>query len=131
MLGVVEVVDGRFESAFSKHGLDLDRLLRTKRQAGKVSAYPGAGGRSSTMELINESGAQILVEATPTNIKDGEPGLSHVRTALNVGMHVVTSNKGVPLFGLRRLRDLASGNGVELRYSAAVAGALPIMTTGY
>jgi len=131
VIGVVEVVNGRFESALSKDGLDLDRLLRTKRQAGKVSAYPGAGGNSSTLELIRESGAQIVLEATPTNIKDGEPGLSHIRSALDAGIHVVTSNKGPLLFGLRELRNLARAKGVEFRYSAAVAGALPVITMGY
>ena len=35
-----------------------------------------------------------LVEMTPTNIKDAQPGLAHIKAALRQGRDVVTSNKG-------------------------------------
>ena len=46
------------------------------------------------LELVRRAKADILVEASPTNIVDGEPGLSHIRTALERRMHVVSANKG-------------------------------------
>ena len=131
IVGAVEGREGKFHSAFSKNGLDLEMLLETKRKAGRISGYPNAGGDASPFDLIRESEAQILLEATPTNLANGEPGLAYIRAALNAGMHVVTSNKGPLIFGLRELRTTARAKGLDMRYSAAVAGALPIMPTLY
>src|ERR671933_317017 len=38
--------------------------------------------------------ADLLLEASPTSVRTGEPGLVHIRAALSGGMHVVTANKG-------------------------------------
>jgi homoserine dehydrogenase len=131
VLGVVEIgPDGSFHSAFSEHGLDLMKLLETRRKTGTISAYSGAGGHYSSLELIERSGAQLMLEMTPTNLKEGEPGLSHIGAALARGMSVVTSNKGPLLFGFKDLKRLAEDNNVGFGYSAAVAGALPIIPTG-
>jgi hypothetical protein len=37
-----------------------------------LSWYPGARGNASPFELIKESGAQMLLEATPTNMQNGQ-----------------------------------------------------------
>ena len=131
IVGAVEGREGKFHSAFSKNGLDLELLLETKRKAGRISRYPTAGGNASPLDLIREAEAQILLEATPTNLTNGEPGLAYIRAALNAGMHVVTSNKGPLIFGLQELRTTARSKSLDMRYSAAVAGALPIMPTLY
>ena len=132
VLGVVETgSDGIFHSAFSENGIDLMKLLETRRKTGTISAYAGGGGHHSSLEVIERSGAQLMLEATPTSLKDGEPGLSHIRAALAQGMSVVTSNKGPLLFGLNELRRLAEDNHAGFRYSASVAGALPIIPTEY
>jgi homoserine dehydrogenase len=130
VVGAVEGGKDEFFSAFLESGLDLDLLIETKRKSGRISFYPQCGGNSSTLELIKMSGARLLFEATPTRLNGGEPGLSHIRTALDLGMHVVTSNKGPIVFAAHELAKLASIKGVKLFYSAAVAGALPIMPTG-
>ncbi|MGA2784594.1 MAG: homoserine dehydrogenase [Candidatus Bathyarchaeia archaeon] len=127
---VVEVVRGEYHSAFSSTGLDLESLLRVKRQEGVVSAYSNGGGHDSTPDLIKKSRAQLLIEATPTNLRNGEPALTYIKTALESRMDVVTSNKGPLVFALNQLRNLAKLNKVEFKYSAAVAGALPIIPTG-
>ena len=62
----------------SEEGLDLERLLRL----GRLSEFGGvyvAGG--SSVELIEKSGADLMIEATPTRIDDGEPGLTFIRQA--------------------------------------------------
>ncbi|PCN50312.1 hypothetical protein B6U99_05115 [Candidatus Geothermarchaeota archaeon ex4572_27] len=104
-------------------GLDLVKLSEARR----VADYPGLveGG---SLELIERSGADILIEATPTNVVDGQPGLSHIERALELGMHVVTSNKGPLVVAFRRLHELASRKGVKLLYEATVAGATPLFS---
>ena len=132
IVGVVEGVrrDGKYHSAFSADGLDLETLLRTKQQKGTVSAYPNAGGNDSTLDLIKKSEVQLMLEATPTNLRNGEPALTYIKTALGLGMHVVSANKGPFVFALKQLKGIAKMNRVELKYSAAVGGALPIIPIG-
>jgi homoserine dehydrogenase len=132
VVGAVETDShGEFHSAFLENGLDLTVLLSNKRSTGTISSYPNAGGHETTRELISRSRACLMLESTPTNLRDGEPGLEHIRAALETGMNVVTSNKGPLIFGLKALRKLAADREVGFRYSAAVAGALPIIPTAY
>src|SRR5574341_2218535 len=71
------------------HGIDLDSAIKRKKQTGTVAL-----GTGNTLELINGIEHDIVVEATPTNIENGEPGLRNMLAAFLCGKHVVTSNKG-------------------------------------
>ncbi|MFQ5710404.1 MAG: homoserine dehydrogenase [Candidatus Geothermarchaeales archaeon] len=131
---ILKSVDGDFKLvgvsdvegyAYNKDGLDLRRLSSMK----KISEYPeGFHKEESSVELIEGCDADVVVEATPTNIVDGEPGLTHIRRALARNMHVVTSNKGPMVLAYRELTDLARRRNLELRYEATVAGAVPVFS---
>lgn len=56
-----------------------------------------------------------------------EPSLQCIRKALSGGTHVITANKAVIAAHGDELRALAEQNGVALRYSAAVGGAVPMI----
>jgi len=110
---------------YNADGLDLGRLSVIT----KITEYRGEklyGG--SAIELLEKGEIDLLVEATPTNVKDGEPGLTHIVKALTRGIHVVTSNKGPLVVAFRRLMELAKAKGVKLKYEATVAGAIPIFS---
>ena len=79
------------------------------------------------LDLVREAEADVLVETTPTDVKTGEPALSHVRAALGRGFHVASANKGPFIRHYRELRDLAARHGVALKLSAAAAAALPTL----
>jgi homoserine dehydrogenase len=72
----------------------------------------------------------MLVECTPSNLETGEPGLSHIRTALENGWDVVTANKGPLVVAFRSLLKLAEENRRSLRFSGATAAALPALDVG-
>jgi len=132
VVGAVETDSrGEFHSAFSPDGLDLNTLLKTRSETKVISSYPSAGGHFTSEHMIRESGAQLMLESTPTNLQSGQPGLSHLKSAIEAGMSIVTSNKGPLLFALKELRREAADRGVGFGYSAAVAGALPIIPTAY
>ena len=132
VVGAVETdLHGEFHSAFLQEGLDLATLLKVRRETKVVSSYPRAGGHLTSHYLIHHSGAQLMLESTPTNLQNGQPGLSHLQSAIQQEMSVVTSNKGPLLFALNELRKQAAYRGVGFGYSAAVAGALPIIPTAY
>ncbi|MGE5561673.1 MAG: homoserine dehydrogenase [Chloroflexota bacterium] len=69
--------------------------------------------------------ADVLVEATPTDLKTGGPGLANLRGALLNGVHVVTLTKGPLVVAFGELRATARERGVQLKYSGATAAALP------
>jgi len=110
---------------YNEGGVNLERLL----SIGELSDYPkGYQPRGFTTDLIVKSDADLLVEATPTNIKDGEPGLTFMRCALSKGMHLVTPNKGPLVVAFKELSALAEKNSCEFLYEATVAGAIPIFS---
>ena len=74
--------------------------------------------------------AEVLIEATPTNFKTGEPGFSHMKAAFESRKHVVTCNKGPLAIAYYALHELARHNGVQLRFSGAVGGGTPVLDFG-
>jgi homoserine dehydrogenase len=56
--------------------------------------------------------------------------MSHVRVAMERGMHVVTPNKGPMVLAYQELHDLAARQGVQLRFDGTVAGGLPAIYIG-
>ena len=62
------------------------------------------------VQTIKESGADVIVETTNTNLETGMPGLSHVREALSLGKHVITSNKGPPALAYNELKAIGDKN---------------------
>jgi len=78
-------------------------------------------------DLFDIESFDLLIEATPTNVFDGEPGLGYIREALKRGINVVTSNKGPLVVAFKELNDLAEKKGVHLGYEATVGGAMPVI----
>jgi len=72
----------------------------------------------------------VLIEATPTNFRTGEPGFSHMKAAFESKKHVVTCNKGPLALAYYALHELARHNGVQLRFSGAVGGGTPVLDFG-
>lgn len=113
-------------TAADERGVDLRKALEVARKTGKIIDYPGAKPILG-LEAIEGVEADVVIEATPTNIKTGEPGLSHMLRAFEHGKHVVTSNKGPLALKFRKLKEAAEKNGVEFKYEASVGGAMPII----
>jgi homoserine dehydrogenase len=78
-------------------------------------------------EALEADETGVLVECTPSDIKHGEPALSHIYQALEAGCHVVTANKGPLVVDFRGLKEKAAKNRVSLGLSAAAAAALPTL----
>lgn len=124
---VVAIVD-RGGAAISLKGLDLVKAIKVKRTKKTVAMYPKCGrlGMAGS-EALEHVEADIAVEITPTNIIDGEPGFSHIIKAMEIGVHVITSNKGPLCLAFSRLHEVARRCEVQFKYSATVGGATPII----
>jgi homoserine dehydrogenase len=123
---VVAVVD-EHGAAVDEDGLDLRRLLRVAERKGMVAAHPKGKRGKSALEIIEGTEADVVFELTPTNIKTGEPGLTHIKKAMQAEKHVITSNKGPLVAAFKELDSLARRCGVEFRYSASVGGGVPVI----
>ena len=71
--------------------------------------------------------ATLLIELTDLHPQDGQPALSHIRFALQSGLHVITANKGPVAYGQIELEALARRHGVQFRFEATVMDGLPLI----
>ncbi len=69
----------------------------------------------------------MMVEVTYTDLKTAEPATTHIRTAIDRGMHVVTSNKGPPALHYQELRSLADMAGVRFLFEGTVMSGTPLL----
>jgi homoserine dehydrogenase len=95
------------------------------RRAGeKRAALPAAGiVWTSSIDDVLQSGADVVVEA----IGGVDPASEWTRAALLAGKSVVTANKQVVARDGAALLALAARQGRQLRFEAAVGGAMPIV----
>jgi homoserine dehydrogenase len=115
-------------SCSDENGLDVPLVLRTKEKYGTVAKYPGSGRRNyDSNGVISDNDAEVVVETTPTNFRDGEPGLSNIKTALSTGKHVVTANKGPLALAMPALLELSRHRNRQLRFSGTVGGGTPFL----
>lgn len=112
-------------------GLDTARVLELKRSGKGIAAYRGHGrGEMTMVDVVRSSEADVLVENTLTNLKDGQPGLDTMREALGRKMHIATANKGPLVLAYGELMALAAKQGVKILHSATVCGGLPVLNIG-
>lgn len=139
---------GSVGKAFARLLLAKDRVLRDRyafdwRVTAIVTAQHGFAADDAGLDLetclsqpslperglppgISALPADVLIEVTTLNAKDGQPALDHVRDALSAGMDVVTANKGPIAHAYRELEGLARARSLSLRFEAAVADNLPL-----
>lgn len=123
---VVAVSDFNKGSAYSPDGLDLSTLLELAKQ-NKISEYPGARTGLDALNTIKETNADIVLEATYTDIETGEPAYSHFKAALESGKHLVTTNKGPTTLFFRELSDLAAKKDVRFLFEGTVLSGTPAL----
>ena len=130
-LRVVAIADSR-GAAVDPEGLDGHAIAHIKETGGSVADLPSVGRPGvSGLDLLQTAEADVLCEAAPVGIDaGGEPGLSHIRAALERGLHVTTPNKGPIVLAYRELAELADQQGVQLRFDGTVAGGLPALYLG-
>jgi homoserine dehydrogenase len=108
-------------------GLDLDRLLNVKKKKKSVVQYGSSANPSDILDVIENMDAEVVIELTPTNIVDGEPGKNHIISAMKSGKNVITVNKGPLALEFPSLIELAEYNRIAFKFSGTVGGGTPIL----
>lgn len=78
-------------------------------------------------KAIEEINADIIIEASFTDIKTGQPAISHIESALKTDKHVVTTNKGPFAVGYKQIFNLAKLKGKTLAIEGTVMSGTPII----
>lgn len=129
-LRVVAVADSS-GCALNPDGFDPHGLRLHKEAGGRVSDLPEYKPGVSLAQFLSLPGScHFLLEASPVNLSDGEPGLGYVRAGLGAGISCVLANKGPLVLAFHELHRLAAANGAGLAFSATVCGALPVVNIG-
>jgi len=127
---VVAIADKLKGSVYDENGLDLAKLLKLVKETGKISEYPEGIKGWDSIKTITDSNANLIVEASWTDINTGEPAISHVKSAIKCCKHVVMTNKGPIALAARDLIEMAKKNGVQLKFEGTVLSGTPAMNLG-
>lgn len=106
--------------------LDLNEAARRVEAGSTLSGLPGSSEAGDSSSVIESCGADLLFETTPLSPSDGEPAITHIRRAFELGMSVVTANKGPLAFAYRDLQALAERKGACFRFEGAVMDGAPV-----
>ncbi len=123
---VVAIASGRHGRAIDPAGIDLEQALAVMAASGSLDTLSTVPAPTDNLEWIKASAADVLFENTPVNYKDGQPALSHLRTALEYGMHALTANKGPVVHGYHALTALARQAGRQFYFESTVMDGAPV-----
>jgi len=126
---VVGVADSR-GARYNDDGLDLADLLAHKAAGHSVVTFPGGEPLPDSLTLARTVDYDLLLEASPVNLTDGEPAMGCVRAALNRGKSAVLANKAPLALDYAGLHTLARAQNAGLAFSATVCGGLPVINVG-
>ncbi|NLP62796.1 homoserine dehydrogenase [Paraburkholderia sacchari] len=134
-LSVTMVADLRFGIATNPRGIALDVLDETARRGVDAEALRRDPGTLVSREInldavlkaIASEHVDVVIEATCTDPNTGEPALTHCRTALECGKHVITTNKGPIALAQRDLARIAAKSGACLKYEGTVMSGTPVL----
>lgn len=116
---------------YNPDGIDCSDFISFNKEERDISKYPKGGDSNTTFDkMLQNRDIDVLIEMTPTNKETGEPGMTHIKRALENGIHVITSNKGPILLDYKELNNLAVKNNVQLAIGCTTGGALPSINGG-
>ncbi len=122
---IVAVATKSRGNLLNSKGLDLEILLDL---AGKQPVFSDHKDlvEMNTCEIIKASDADVLIELSTLSIADGQPALSHMETAFEYGMHVITANKGPAAWNYRSLSETAAKKGLQFLFESTVLDGTPV-----
>ena len=118
---------GKHGFAVNPDGLDINKALELVESGRSIFPISSLDVHDS-FAVIQHSQAQVMFENSPVNTQTGQPALDHIRTALELGMHAITANKGPVVHGYRELTALAESKGRRFGFESTVLGGSPLFS---
>lgn len=123
----------RITAAVDRSGYAVDpagltpRDLLSAKSEGSVAAHPRGQKQTFDREALEASRAGALLELSSTNYRNGEPGWSYTKTALELGLDVVLASKGPLVTHWFELFALAERHKSTVGFSATHGAPLPVV----
>ena len=124
---VVAISDIMKGSVYDESGLDMNKILDLVKQGKKIDEYPKGIKGMDSIETIKKTTADVIVEVTFTDVKTGEPALTHIKTALDHKKHVISTNKGPVVKEVKDLLKRAEKNKVQYGFEGVVLAGTPVI----
>ncbi|MGB8322192.1 MAG: hypothetical protein WCE52_04445, partial [Candidatus Acidiferrum sp.] len=97
-----------------------------------IGALSGRFGNTApahnVREWLERAKADVLFEASSLDPHTGQPAIDHLTTALELGAHAITANKGPLVHAFRELTALAKEKGRQFLYESTVMDGIPIFS---
>src|ERR1700674_403996 len=126
---LVSVANARHGFIYRDDGLDIPTLLELAATHRSLVEHPDVRQYATALQGIQSTEADMLAEVTGTNLRDAEPGISHIRAALARGIDVISANKGPAALAAAELFALARAHDAQLRIESTVMAGTPVIST--
>jgi homoserine dehydrogenase len=125
---VVAILTGVHGSVADPSGIPLPQALEVSEAGASLEGLGRSFAGRPVAETLAESGAQVVFETTPLNPSNGQPAIGYLETALEMGLDVVTANKGAVVFGYRKLAEVARRKGRRFLFESTVMDGAPLFS---
>jgi len=125
-VSITGIITGTHGQAIDPNGIDPEAALGIIESGQTLDVLSTSAPPNETNAFIMRCPADLMIETTPVNPQTGQPAISHIRTALQKGMHVVTANKGPIVHGYEDLKAQARVKGCRFLFESTVMDGAPI-----
>ncbi len=120
---LVSVITAHHGRLMDESGIDASLAVNLVESEGLGESAP-----ADVKKVLESTRPDVLIEAIPQNIRSGDPALGYLRTALDMGIHVVTANKAAIVLGYRDLLHRAAKTNTQFRFEATVLDGVPLFS---
>jgi homoserine dehydrogenase len=125
---ITAIATSRHGMAINPRGIEIEKALQAIARDEKLEALSTIQPLNDPFDFIRRCQADVLCENTPVNYADGQPAVSFLRAALQMGMHAITANKGPVVHAYQELTDLAANHALKFYFESAVMDGAPIFS---
>jgi homoserine dehydrogenase len=120
-VGILDLMKG---SKIDVNGINMQEVL-TNAEKGDYSLLNDT--IVDMTKAIQEINADIVIEASFTDIKTGQPAISHIEAALKSNKHVVSTNKGPFAIAFEQIFNLSKEQHKTVAIEGTVISGTPII----
>jgi homoserine dehydrogenase len=124
---VVAISDFLKGSIYDKNGLDMEIIMNLIQQGKKLDEYPTGIKNMDSISTIKDTNADTIIEVTYTDIKTGEPALTHIKTAFNCNKNVISTNKGPVIKESLNLIKIAKNKNLHYGFEGVILAGTPAL----
>ncbi len=124
---IVAISDIMKGAVYDKNGLNMVKILDLVKSGKKLDKYPSGIKGMDSLTTIRDTNADTIVEVTFTDVKTGEPALTHIKAAFDAGKNVISTNKGPVVKQAVELLKIAKSKNAHYGFEGVVLAGTPVL----